>query len=66
VHVGPQIQTLPEKTSKPLTRAQKLALALKSCRKPPHRTHAQKLKRSRCEAQARKKYAPKKTRKGAK
>ncbi len=65
VHVTPQIQTLPAKTSKPLTNAQKLALALKSCRKLPHRTHAQKQRRARCEAQAHKKYGPKKKGKSA-
>ncbi len=39
---------------KPLTRAQRLALALKVCRKIRHKS-----KRARCEAAARKRYAPK-------
>jgi hypothetical protein len=60
-------ETLPSKVTKPpLTNAQKLALALKSCRKLPHKTHAQKKKRTKCEAAAKKKYAPKKAAKHAK
>ncbi len=43
--------------AKPLTNAQLLAKALKTCRAKP------KKKRGACEAQARKKYAPKKTKK---
>ncbi len=39
---------------KPLTRAQKLALALKACRKLKH-----KHKRKACERKARKRYGPK-------
>jgi hypothetical protein len=58
--------TLPSKVSKPpLTNAQKLALALKSCRKLAHKTRAQKKKRAKCEATARKKYAAKKAAKHA-
>jgi len=48
---------------KGLSSAQKLAKALASCRKQPHKTKAQKKKRSGCEAQARKKYGPKKAKK---
>ena len=51
-NVLPYTTTKP--TSKPLTRKQKLALALKACRKL-RRRHA----RTRCEANARKRYAPK-------
>jgi hypothetical protein len=52
--------TLPAKSTKPapLTKAQKLARALKACRKLAHKTHSQKVKRSRCESQARKLYGP--------
>jgi len=52
--------TSPGKHSPPLTRAQKLANALKSCEKQPKR------RRPRCEALARKKYGsrPKKTKRG--
>jgi phosphodiesterase/alkaline phosphatase D-like protein len=60
-------ETLPSKAKKPpLTRAQKLALALKSCRKLAHKTRAQKKKRAKCESVARKKYGPKKAAKHAK
>jgi hypothetical protein len=41
----------PKAKSKPLTRAQKLAKALKACKKKP------KKKRASCQAQARKRYA---------
>jgi hypothetical protein len=51
----PHIVTLPNKVTK-LTNAQKLAKALKACRKLPHKTKAQRKKRATCEAQARKKY----------
>ena len=59
--------TLPSKTTKPppLTNAQKLALALKTCKKLPHRTRAQKHKRATCEAQAKRKYGPKKAKKSS-
>jgi hypothetical protein len=46
------------KVTKPLTRAQKLAAALKSCKK---KYKTQKHKRAACEKQARKKYAAKKS-----
>jgi hypothetical protein len=46
------------KAAKPLTRAQKLAAALKSCKK---KYKTQKHKRVVCEKQARKKYAAKKS-----
>lgn len=60
-------ETLPSKVSKPpLTKAQKLALALKSCRKLAHKTRAQKKKRAKCEAAAKKKYGAKKAAKHAK
>jgi DNA-binding beta-propeller fold protein YncE len=50
-------ETLPEKvTKRPITRAQQLANALKSCRKT---YKAKKNKRRACEARARKKYGPK-------
>jgi hypothetical protein len=54
-------QVLPSKTTtkpkpKPLTRKQKLANALKKCRKLPKRTTAQKHKRAACEKTARKKF----------
>jgi sugar lactone lactonase YvrE len=67
-HVLPTSGTLPTKTSKPatLTNAQKLALALKACRKLPHKTRSQKQKRTRCESQARKRYAPPKHKKRGK
>jgi hypothetical protein len=52
-----------KKSSKPLTRAQKLAKALKVCRKQD--AHS-KRKREACEAHARKLYGPQKTKKGAK
>jgi hypothetical protein len=59
-------ETLPSKvTKRPLTNAQKLALALKSCRKLAHKTGAQKKKRAKCEAQAKKKYGPKKAKHAA-
>jgi hypothetical protein len=60
---APQIQVLPQSSSKPpaakpkpkpLTRAQKLANALKACKKDRNRGT-----RARCEKQARKKYGPK-------
>jgi hypothetical protein len=47
--------TLPNKTTK-LSRSQLLARALKACRRLPHRTHAQRARRSRCEASAQHKY----------
>jgi hypothetical protein len=54
-------ETLPSKVSKrPLTNSQKLAAALKSCRKLAHKTRAQKRKRAKCEATAKKKYGAKK------
>jgi len=63
-HEVPSGETLPFKVKetkpKPLTTAQKLAAALKQCRKLPHRTSGQKRKRLRCEAQAKKKYKAKK------
>ncbi len=49
------------KTKKTLTRAQKLAIALKACHKDKNHT-----KRTKCEKAARKKYGPVKTRKKAK
>ncbi len=48
----PQATVLGEAKPKPLTRQQKLAKALKQCRKKP------KHKRAACERQARKRYAP--------
>jgi DNA-binding beta-propeller fold protein YncE len=39
-----------------LTRAQKLAKALKACRKKPHKTKAQRRRRAKCVAKARKAY----------
>jgi hypothetical protein len=55
------VETLPSKTTKPAsTNAQKLAAALKKCRKLPHRTRKQKQKRASCEGQAKKKYGAKK------
>jgi hypothetical protein len=51
----PQVATLPSK-SRNLTAAQKLARALKACRKLPHKTKSQQKKRAACEAQARRKY----------
>jgi hypothetical protein len=63
-HVIENGEVLPSReTGKPLTNAQKLAKALASCRKLPHKTKAQKKKRTACEAQARKKYGPKKAKK---
>ncbi|HEV7162325.1 MAG TPA: fibronectin type III domain-containing protein [Solirubrobacteraceae bacterium] len=54
--VGPEVKTtVPAPT--PLTRAQKLAKALKECKKKP------KHKRASCESQARKKYGAKKKKK---
>jgi phosphodiesterase/alkaline phosphatase D-like protein len=54
-------ETLNEKHKKPppLTNSQKLAKALKACRKLPHKSQAQRHKRAACEAQARKKYGKK-------
>ena len=55
---APASQTLPSKTSvkpKPLTRAQKLARALKQCRAHHRKSHK---KRQACERAARKKYRP--------
>ncbi len=68
LHSVPAGGTLPTKVTKPppLTRAQKLALALKQCRKLPHRTQAQKKKRANCEARAKKNYGAKKAAKKAK
>ncbi|HEV7586233.1 MAG TPA: hypothetical protein VGO14_10695 [Solirubrobacteraceae bacterium] len=60
----PHIVTLPVTVTK-LTTAQKLAKALKACRKLPHRTKAQKKKRAACETQARRKYKVKKATKTA-
>ena len=59
--ITPAGGTLPSKVSHPapLTRAQKLARALKQCRKLPRKTHAQKLRRRKCESQAKKKYGSK-------
>jgi hypothetical protein len=60
VSIAPQVQALPSKTvvaPKPLTRAQKLSKALKSCKKKYK--HA-KRKRAKCEKSARHKYAAKK------
>ncbi len=60
-NLGPQTGVLPEKvvqkptTVKPLTRAQRLAKALKACRKLK-----KKSKRTACEKAAHKKYGPKK------
>jgi hypothetical protein len=48
----PQTAPAPPAKAKPLTRQQKLAKALKQCRKKP------KHKRAACERQARKRYAP--------
>jgi len=54
LHVLPAKEAAePKSTPKPLTRAQKLANALKACRKDKN-----KRKRAVCEAQARKKYGP--------
>ncbi len=66
-HLVPAGGTLPAKVSKPapLTNAQKLAMALKKCRKLPHKTHVQKKKRANCESSARKKYGAKKATKKA-
>ena len=47
--------------AKPLTQAQKLKAALRSCKKQKH-----KIKRESCEAQARKRYGSKKTKKSTK
>jgi hypothetical protein len=67
LHPVPKAATLPEKSTKAaLTNAQKLTLALKSCRKLPKKTHAQKVKRARCEAQAKKKYGTKKAKHSSK
>lgn len=66
VQVAPSGAALPAKVTKPpapLTRAQKLALALKQCRKLPRKTRAEKKKRATCEAQAKKKYGPTKAKK---
>ncbi|HYM53968.1 MAG TPA: hypothetical protein VES97_01290, partial [Solirubrobacteraceae bacterium] len=57
-NIAPLVQVLGAKTTpkpapKPLTRAQKLARALKACRK-----NKQRSKRLACERQARKKYGP--------
>jgi hypothetical protein len=62
LHEVPSGEVLNEKVKQkpPLTTAQKLAAALKKCRKLPHRTRAQKHKRATCEAQAHKKYKVKK------
>ena len=61
LHKVPSGETLPIKvTKRPLTNAQKLALALKSCRKLAHKTRAQKKKRAKCEAVAKRKYGAKK------
>ncbi len=63
-HVLPTGSVLPAKASTPpLTKAQKLARALKVCRRLPHKTHSQKLKRARCETHARKLYGPKRKKK---
>ena len=51
--VAPPTILSTEKATKPLTRAQKLAMALKQCKKGP------KKKRAQCETKARKLYAPK-------
>lgn len=51
--------------SKPLTRAQKLAKALKAC-KTKYKAKSKKAKRASCERQARKTYGPKKAKKKAK
>jgi hypothetical protein len=56
----PKSGTAPVKVSKRPTRAQKLAAALRACRKLPNKTGAQKHRRGKCEAQARKKYGAKK------
>jgi hypothetical protein len=61
---SPQVVTLPSTTRKP-TVAQKLANALKACRKLPHKTKAQKRKRAACQAQARRKYKVKTAKKTA-
>ena len=60
-------ETLPEKvTKRPLTRAQQLANALKSCRKIyKAKAKAKAKKRRACEAKARKKYGAKKASKKA-
>ncbi len=51
---------------KPQTTKQKLEAALKKCRKLPHKTRAEKRKRTTCETKAKKKYKVKKTtRRGA-
>lgn len=62
LHSVPTGGTLPTKVTKPpaLTRAQKLALALKQCHKLPHKTRAQKKQRANCVAQAEQKYGAKK------
>lgn len=49
-----------KKVVKPLTRKQKLARALKRCRKLAHRTRAQMHRRIQCEALARHRYGPRK------
>ena len=53
-HGVPAFKTATKPAARPLTRAQKLALALKACRKIKHK-HA----RVRCETDARRHYAPK-------
>jgi WD40-like Beta Propeller Repeat len=60
--VVPKVEVESEKKAKKAkpTRAQQLAKALAKCRKLPHRTHAQKHRRAKCEAKARKKYGARK------
>ena len=55
--VLPIVETKPPATTKPLTRAQKLAKALKSCR-TKYKQKSKKSKRLACEKQAKKKYGP--------
>lgn len=66
----PNVAKPPSTSGKPpvkkLTNAQRLSKALKSCRKLPRKTKAQKKRRSKCEAQARHKYAPKKAKRAGK
>ncbi len=61
VHVLPSSGTLPAKVSKPAaSRKQKLARALKQCHRLPRKTRSQKLRRARCESQAKRRYAVRK------
>ena len=57
---APEVKTVARAKAKPLTRAQKLTAALKTCRHD-----RSKAKRASCEKQARKKYGPAKVKKKA-